>query len=120
ARDAPIITALKYIREYLMRRMVNVIAMIKKTDGPLTHSATKLLKVAMDKANKYTVGFIGGKSMRKWELTGIPYAHAIATNYNMTLNGIQVGIPEEWVHKCYWFYQWKTPGKKNKRKDTRL
>ncbi|GKB78322.1 hypothetical protein Tco_0945217 [Tanacetum coccineum] len=47
-----------------MRRMVNVIAVIKKTYGPLTPSATKLLKVAMDKANKYTVGFNGGKSMR--------------------------------------------------------
>ncbi|GJQ98807.1 hypothetical protein Tco_0521792 [Tanacetum coccineum] len=99
ARDAPIITALKYIREYLMRRMVNVIAVIKKTDVPLTPSATKLLKIAMDKANNYTV--------RKWELTGIPCAHAIAANYNMALNGIQVGIPEEWVHKCYWLATWK-------------
>ncbi|GJV38114.1 hypothetical protein Tco_1410591 [Tanacetum coccineum] len=90
ARDAPIITPLEYIREYLMRRMVNVIAVINKTDGPLTPSTTKLLKVAMDKANKYTVGFNGGKSMRKWELTSIPCAHAIATNYNMALNGIQV------------------------------
>ncbi|GJR87568.1 hypothetical protein Tco_0211579 [Tanacetum coccineum] len=51
ARDAPIITASEYIREYLMRRMVNVIAVIKKTDGPLTPSATKLLKIAMDRAN---------------------------------------------------------------------
>ncbi|GKC71898.1 mutator type transposase [Tanacetum coccineum] len=107
AMDAPIITALEYIREYLMRRMVNVIAVINKTDGPLTPSTTKLLKVAMDKANKYTVGFNGGKSMRKWELTSIPCAHAIATNYNMALNGIQVGIPEEWVHKCYWLATWK-------------
>ncbi|GKA23420.1 mutator type transposase [Tanacetum coccineum] len=107
ARDAPIITALEYIREYLMRRMVNVIVVINKTDGPLTPSATKLLKVAMDKANKYTIGFNGGKSMRKWELTGIPCAHAIATNYNMALNGIQVSIPEEWVHKCYWLATWK-------------
>ncbi|GKB46913.1 mutator type transposase [Tanacetum coccineum] len=107
ARDAPIITTLEYIREYLMRRMVNVIAVINKTDGPLTPSTTKLLKVAMDKANKYTVGFNGGKSMRKWELTSIPCAHAITTNYNMALNGIQVGIPEEWVHKCYWLATWK-------------
>ncbi|GJX57072.1 hypothetical protein Tco_0286969 [Tanacetum coccineum] len=65
ARDAPIITALEYIREYLMRRMVNVIAVINKIDGPLTPSTTKLLKVAMDKANKYTVSFNEGKSMRK-------------------------------------------------------
>ncbi|GKD71229.1 hypothetical protein Tco_1325319, partial [Tanacetum coccineum] len=67
ARDAPIITALEYIREYLMRRMVNVIAVINKTDGPLTPSINKLLKVAMDKANKYTVGFNEGKSMRSFK-----------------------------------------------------
>nr|GEZ40992.1 hypothetical protein [Tanacetum cinerariifolium] len=81
----------------------------------------------MDKANKYTVGFNAGEeyevkgqygqcvvnvvnkvcSCRKSELTGIPCAHDIATNYNMALNGIQVGIPEEWVHKCYWLATWK-------------
>ncbi|GJX82604.1 hypothetical protein Tco_0332085, partial [Tanacetum coccineum] len=88
ARDAPIITTLEYIKEYLMRRMVNVIDVINKTDGPLTLSTTKLLKVAIDKANKYTVSFNEGKSMRKWELTGIPCA-------TIALNGIQVGIPEE-------------------------
>ncbi|GKA12272.1 mutator type transposase [Tanacetum coccineum] len=101
-------------------------------DGPLTPSATKLLKIAMDKANNYTVGWNGGEkyeiksqhgnqcvvnvvnkvcSFRMWELTGIPCAHAIAANYNMALNGIQVGIPEEWVHK---YYCWKA--KKNRRK----
>ncbi|GJY43027.1 mutator type transposase [Tanacetum coccineum] len=128
ARDAPIITALEYTREYLMRRMENVIAMIKKTDGPLTPSATKLLKIAMERANNYTVRWNGGEeyevkgqhgnqcvvnvvnkvcSCRKWELTGIPCAHVIAANYNMALNGIQVGILKEWVHKCYWLATWK-------------
>ncbi|GKG18582.1 hypothetical protein Tco_0372880, partial [Tanacetum coccineum] len=61
ARDVPIITALEYIKEYLMRRMVNVIAVIKKTYGPLTPSATKLLKIAMDRANNCTVAFNGGE-----------------------------------------------------------
>ncbi|GJR48086.1 hypothetical protein Tco_1316189 [Tanacetum coccineum] len=87
------------IREYLMRRMVNVIVVINKIDGPLTPSATKLLKVAMDKANKYIIGFNGGKS--------IPCAYSIEKNYNMALNGIQVGIPEEWVYKFYWLATWK-------------
>ncbi|GJZ47585.1 hypothetical protein Tco_0601417 [Tanacetum coccineum] len=99
ARDAPIITALEYIREYLMRRMVNVIAVIKKTDGPLTPSATKLLKIAMDRANNCTVAFNGGE---EYEVKG-----QSAANYNMSLNGVQVGIPEEWVDKCYWLATWQ-------------
>ncbi|GJX96569.1 putative transcription factor interactor and regulator CCHC(Zn) family protein, partial [Tanacetum coccineum] len=45
--------------------------------------------------------------IRKWELTGIPCSHAIAANYNMSLNGVQVGIPEEWVDKCYWLATWQ-------------
>ena len=35
-RDKPIITALEYIREYLMRRIVNVLQVIDRSDGPLT------------------------------------------------------------------------------------
>ena len=44
ARDKPIITCLEYIREYLMKRIVNVQKVISKCDGPLTPHATKILK----------------------------------------------------------------------------
>nr|GEV95614.1 hypothetical protein [Tanacetum cinerariifolium] len=56
ARDAPIITALEYIREYLMKRMVNVIDVINKTDGPLTPSATKLLEGQKEPVNETGTG----------------------------------------------------------------
>ncbi|XP_071699489.1 uncharacterized protein [Rutidosis leptorrhynchoides] len=42
ARDKPIITALEYIREYLMKKIVTVNNMISKSDGPLTPGATKV------------------------------------------------------------------------------
>ena len=75
-----------------------------------------------DEANKYTVTWGGGVqyevsgpwrdqcvvnveqmtcTCRKWELTGIPCKHAIATNWNMALNQQSSGIPEDWVHPCY-------------------
>lgn len=44
ARDKPIITCLEYIREYLMKRIVNVQKVISRSDGPLTPHASKILK----------------------------------------------------------------------------
>ncbi|GKC11732.1 mutator type transposase [Tanacetum coccineum] len=41
-------------------------------------------------------------SCKRWELTSIHCIHAIATNYNMSLNGIEVGLPEHWVDKFCW------------------
>ncbi|KAD3337182.1 hypothetical protein E3N88_32702 [Mikania micrantha] len=41
-RDKPVITALEYIREHLMKRIVNVLQVIDKCDGPLTPTASKL------------------------------------------------------------------------------
>ncbi|GKB58398.1 benzoate carboxyl methyltransferase [Tanacetum coccineum] len=42
------------------------------------------------------------------ELTGrIPCKHAVATNWNMSLNHETVGLPEEWVHPCYRLETWK-------------
>ncbi|KAD3640711.1 hypothetical protein E3N88_29934 [Mikania micrantha] len=46
-------------------------------------------------------------SCRIWELTGMPCKHAIAVNWDMASNGIEVGIPESWVSQVYWLDIWK-------------
>nr|GFA71642.1 hypothetical protein [Tanacetum cinerariifolium] len=35
----------------------------------------------------------------KWEVSGIPYKHAVACMFNMNDNGVEVGMPEYWVHQ---------------------
>ncbi|GJS41238.1 hypothetical protein Tco_0566281 [Tanacetum coccineum] len=80
-RDKPIITALEFIKEYCMKRIVNVGKVIAKTNGPLTPSATRLLNLNKDQANKYTFIWNGGVRMDE----------AIET----------------WVHPCYWLDTWK-------------
>ncbi|GJV65474.1 hypothetical protein Tco_1476302 [Tanacetum coccineum] len=52
-RDMPIIAAIDYIREYLMKRIVNVIRVIEKCDGPLTPTATRLLETVKKEASDY-------------------------------------------------------------------
>lgn len=54
-RDKPIITCLEYIREYLMKKIVNVQMVIAKCDGPLTPNATKIFNVIKEQASKYQV-----------------------------------------------------------------
>nr|GFB09711.1 hypothetical protein [Tanacetum cinerariifolium] len=43
-RDKPVITLLEYIREYCMKRIVNVQGVIDKCTGPLTPTATRIMK----------------------------------------------------------------------------
>ncbi|GKA86554.1 hypothetical protein Tco_0808265 [Tanacetum coccineum] len=43
-RDQPVITLLEYIREYCMKRLVNVQGVIDKCAGPLTLTATKIIE----------------------------------------------------------------------------
>ncbi|GJR03666.1 hypothetical protein Tco_0526650 [Tanacetum coccineum] len=40
-------------------------------------------------------------SYKKWELSGIPCKHDVDAIYNMSENGMGVGIPEHWVHAAY-------------------
>nr|GEW56771.1 hypothetical protein [Tanacetum cinerariifolium] len=64
-RDKPVITLLEYIREYWMKRIVNVQGVIDKCTGPFTPTATRiiesikkeayLMKVQWNGANKYQV-----------------------------------------------------------------
>ncbi|GJT65080.1 heat stress transcription factor B-4-like protein [Tanacetum coccineum] len=101
---------------------------IDKCTGPLTPTATRimesikkeahLMKVQWNGANKYQVSCLLGDqyvvdvvsmtcSCRKWELTGIPCKHDVATCWNMALNDRAAPPPETWVNPCYWLSTWK-------------
>ncbi|GJY90500.1 mutator type transposase [Tanacetum coccineum] len=45
-------------------------------------------------------------SCRKWELTRIPCKHVVTAIYNISENGMGVGIPEHWVHATYRLETW--------------
>lgn len=68
ARDKPVITLLEYIREYCMKRIVIVQAIIDKIDGPLTSTATKILEAIKKDAHMLNVIWNGGV---KFQVTGI-------------------------------------------------
>ncbi|XP_021984919.1 uncharacterized protein LOC110880772 [Helianthus annuus] len=127
-RDKPIITILEYIREYCMRRIVNVLQVIDKTDRPLTPFATELFEEIKKSASGCRVSWNGGDqygvagpgkwkcvvdmgqktcTCRTWEITGIPCSHVVATIWNMQSYGQKVGIPESWVHPIYHLDTWK-------------
>jgi len=55
ARDKPIITLLEYIREYLMRRIVNVLGVMDKCDGLLTPYASKLFDNIKHQAGNFSL-----------------------------------------------------------------
>ncbi|XP_076923938.1 uncharacterized protein LOC143586230 [Bidens hawaiensis] len=114
-RDMPIISALEYIREYLMRRIVNVLEVIDKIEGLLTPIATTELQKIRTNAAHYTVQWNGGDlyqvsgipgkqrvvylvkrtcTCRRWELTGIPCEHVVAAIWHKALNGGRVDAVE--------------------------
>ncbi|GKA07996.1 mutator type transposase [Tanacetum coccineum] len=126
-RDKPIVTCLEFIREYLMKRIVVVQGIIDKSTGPLTPNATKLFNLIKRDAAQYKVIWNGGDlydttgpygdkcvvnirlrscACRKWEITGMPCKHAVASIWNMANNGLEPGIPESWVHESYWLKTW--------------
>ncbi|GJY32184.1 hypothetical protein Tco_0415679 [Tanacetum coccineum] len=98
-RDQPIITCVKYIKEYLMKRIVVVQKVIAKTVRPLTPFVTALFDAIKKNATEYIVQWNGGYLYQ--ELTGIPCKHVVAAIYNMFENLMGVAIPEQWVHAAY-------------------
>jgi len=127
-REKPIISCLEFLREYLMKRIVNVIRCQQTCEGPLTPRTTLILEENKEDAAQCTVKWNGGNkyqvsgqsreqyvvdvdkkdcSCRRWELTGIPCKHAVAVIWDMALNGQDVGLPESWVNSCYWLETWK-------------
>ncbi|GJU20499.1 mutator type transposase [Tanacetum coccineum] len=145
ARDCPVITALEYVREYLMKRIVIVQKVIEKSQGPLTPTMTKIFNAINEKPSQLTVVWNGAElfqvnegrqnqvvvnldnrscACRKWEVSGITCKHAVACIFNMTKNGMQVGLPEDWVYQSMRLQTWRTvysfkinpvPGKKRKK-----
>ena len=128
ARDSPIISCLEYVREYLMKRIVIVQKVIEKSEGPLTPAITKLFRFTKEAAANYSVEWNGAElcqvkgawgeqcvvnlnervcSCRKWEVSGIPCRHAVAVIYDMANNGMDVGLPEDYVHESYKLDTWK-------------
>nr|GEY66826.1 transposase, mutator type [Tanacetum cinerariifolium] len=120
-KDKPIITCLVFIREYLMKRIINVQKVISKSDGPFTPNATKVFNKIMKEARQIKIDWNDGDlyqattpwgdqcvvnirtkecGCRKWELTGIPCKHALATIWDMAGNGEENAIPESYGHQA--------------------
>ncbi|XP_076896644.1 uncharacterized protein LOC143549672 [Bidens hawaiensis] len=127
-RDRPIISALEYVRKYLMRRIVTVLGIIDKWDGLLIPRATELFATIQNQANHYHVQWnrgdlyeVSGKptdprvvnlalrtcSCRGWEITGLPCRHVVAALWVMAANGERVGALESWVHPVHTMDRWK-------------
>ncbi|GKE82491.1 hypothetical protein Tco_1552491 [Tanacetum coccineum] len=96
-RDKPIITCLEYIREYLMKRIVNVQKVQDKCDGPLTPNAAKIFKLIEKAAAKLKNG------SELYQVT-CPWVAAIC---DMTSNGTDTRIPESYCNPCHWLSTWK-------------
>ncbi|GKB35439.1 hypothetical protein Tco_0880381 [Tanacetum coccineum] len=67
-RDRTIIVTLEFAREYLMKRIVNVNKLIDRCDGPLTPTATKILRSNSNEARKYTVDYAGDDLYQKMRI----------------------------------------------------
>ncbi|KAL4563563.1 hypothetical protein LXL04_027606 [Taraxacum kok-saghyz] len=104
--------ARSHFSEYLMKRVVNVMKVLRKSAGPLTPTGNRLLEANSSLASQYRATWNGGQkyqlegfqndqhvvdmgsrecTCRKWELTRIPCKHAIATLYEMAKYGEHVG-----------------------------
>nr|KAJ0217205.1 hypothetical protein LSAT_V11C300130500 [Lactuca sativa] len=119
-RDKPVIGCLEFIREYLMKRICNVMKEMKKAKGPLTPTTTDILTARKTVASQYIARWNGGDkyqvtgalqdqhvvdvrnktcTCRKWELIGIPCRHAIATLNEMSKDPEADLDIYKWVHK---------------------
>nr|KAJ0225055.1 hypothetical protein LSAT_V11C100025760 [Lactuca sativa] len=124
-RGKPIISCLEFIREYMMKRIYNVL----KCVGLLTSTTTKIMEKNEAAATQYIAEWCGDEkyqvkgpwndqhvvdmhervcSCRKWELTGIPCRHVIYVLYNKADHGECVHELHTYVHKVHWLKTWKT------------
>ncbi|GJV53922.1 homeodomain-like protein [Tanacetum coccineum] len=90
-RDKPMITLLKYIKEYCMKIIVNVQGVIDKCTGPLTPTATRIMESIKKEAYLMKVQCNGAN---KYQVSG-------------SLGDQATSSPETWVNPCYWLSTWK-------------
>ncbi|GKA82554.1 ribonuclease H-like domain-containing protein [Tanacetum coccineum] len=102
-RDKPVITLLEYIREYCMKRIMNVQDVIDKCIGPLTLINQKIMGIPSERSS-FDEGAMDGAN--KYQVLGIPCKHVVAACWNMALNDRAAPPPETWVGR---------PKKKRKR-----
>ncbi|GKA79427.1 hypothetical protein Tco_0786023 [Tanacetum coccineum] len=101
ARDSPIISCLEYVREYLIKRIVIVQKGIKKSGVPLTPVVTSIYRAIKEKYVEWYVVVGNGKflvflSSMFWGCI-----------HDTTDNGMDVGLPEDWVHQSYTLQTWR-------------
>ncbi|GJT22353.1 heat stress transcription factor B-4-like protein [Tanacetum coccineum] len=89
-RDKPVITLLKYIREYCMKRIINLQGVIDKCTGPLTPTTTRIMESIKKEAHLMKVQWNGVNNLLK---------------YGSEWPGDTT--PEMWVNPCYWLSTWK-------------
>ncbi|GKD93775.1 hypothetical protein Tco_1373612, partial [Tanacetum coccineum] len=87
AKDSPVIIALEYVREYLMKRIMIVHKVIEKSQGPLTPIVTNIFKAIKEKASQCVV----------WNGAELFQVNKVACIFNMNDNGMQVRLLEDWV-----------------------
>ncbi|XP_076944060.1 uncharacterized protein LOC143614532 [Bidens hawaiensis] len=94
-RDRPIISALEYVREYLMRRIV-------------TWNGGDLYEVSGKPTDPRVVNLaMGTCSCKDWKITGMPCRHVVAAFWFVAANGGRVGALESWVHPVHTMDMWK-------------
>ncbi|GJX91944.1 heat stress transcription factor B-4-like protein [Tanacetum coccineum] len=86
-RDKLVITLLEYIREYCIKRIVNVQGVIDKCTGPLTPTATRIMEFIKKEAHLMKVQWNGEN---KYQVSG-----SLAC-WNMALNDRAAPPPETW------------------------
>ncbi|XP_076897925.1 uncharacterized protein LOC143551040 [Bidens hawaiensis] len=119
-RDKPIITLLEYIREYVMRKIVNVLKVIDRSSGLLTPYATQMMEYSVhwNGEDHYQVTGPNGDqcvvnmttntcACRRWEIPGIPCRHVVASIWVKGAHDGTVGGPETFVNPIYTMDRWK-------------
>ncbi|GKA38869.1 hypothetical protein Tco_0731420 [Tanacetum coccineum] len=96
-RDKLVITLLEYIKEYCMKRIMNIQGVIDKCTGPLTPTATTIMEFIKKEAHLIKVQWNGAN---KYQVSGL------LACWNMALNDQATPPPETWVGR---------PKKKRKR-----